>query len=409
MLLSYRILFSVQLLHEYFNKDVFSDCSLIPSDETAEFFNGSSILQKFLSNSLFVMLKDDGSGKPYSPVNTERIFRFYLKNSNPNLFNYSNLDSNLGKGQLLYFSNLANNNPATDLNLSAPIASYDATVFYSVGDFAKDPGGDNIFECIQKGMGNDPLAPNTTFWVPRNTARFVSSTDLAVQSPASFRYSFSSSVKKYTATVKGFKVSGVSLVEYDAFTIEQFFPNPVTEIMINLSVLPFGRYKIALQGTTVTDAMLNDSKTIYYDANTSRQGIIGVIEIFNFLPPANAYSMVDGAGIIKEIKYTIHFANRNAIWKYITETTVADTNHVTNIGTGVVGLTFSHDIDFHVFTSNKPIQLKQIPDNSFVLEFSNSSPPDPVKASFPSPSLIKCEKDIDGSIKNFFTEIHINY
>lgn len=404
MLLSYRILFSIQLLHEYFNRDIFSDCTLIPSDETATFFSGNNLLQKNIENNLIVLLKDD-NGKPYSPIDVNRVFRFYLKNSNADLFNYSNLDDSLGKGNLLYLSNLADNQPANDLNLSAKIADYDSGHFYQVGDFAKDTGSNNIYECIQKGTGNDPLVVNSAFWILRGTKRFVSSADLVMLSPVSFRYTFSSAIKKYTAKVKGFKVSGTSLVEYDALKVEQIFPDEVFDVVIDLSLLPFGKYKIVLQGVTAANADINDIKIIYYDANANRQGIIGIVEIFNFLPAVNAYSMIDAAGNIKETaSYVIHFANRNAIWKYITQTT-----NVTaiEIVPSVPGLSFTQNSK--TFTSNKPIQLKQIPDNSFVLEFSNSSPPDPVKASFPSPSVMKCEKDVDGNIKSFFTEIYINY
>ncbi len=396
MLLSYRILFSIELLHEYFNKDIFSDCSLVPSVETQQYI-GDTLLQRFFTNRLYVLMKED-KGKPYSALDVNRVFRFYLRSNNANLFNYSNIDLRVGKGQFLYFSNLTNNKSGSDLNLSASIPDYSGVTTYQVGDFAKDPASENIFESINQGSGNPLVDMNS--WLLRGTTRFVSSADVIMQSVNVFRNTFASPIKKVQTTVKGFKVSGSTLVEYDVFTTNEAFLNPVTDTAVDLSQLSYGKYKIVMLGTTMADVVLNQEVTIYFDLDAQQHGIIGVIEIFSHLDPANDYSLLDNTGLIKEIKYSIRFANKNAIWKYI-----AQSDNVNDIVTGVAGLSFAKSSK--IFTSNRPIQLKQIPDSSFVLEFSNSSPP--VKASYPSPSVMKCEKNIDGTIKNYFTEIYINY
>lgn len=398
MLLSYRTLFSIELLHEYFNKDVFSDCIIEPSNDTAKYFAGDTLLQRFFNR--FIVLAKDNAGKPYTPIDVNRVYRFYLKCANQNLFNYSNLDQRVGKGQFLYLSNLADNKTGSDLNLSAKIPQYNAATNYQVGDIVKEGVSDNIFEAVQQGSGH--VLGDANFWQPRSTKRFVSAADVIRQSSNSFRYSFASPIKKLKATIKGNKVSGTTLVEYDAFSIEQIYPDAVKDILIDLALLSYGKYKIVFEATTDANATLNQEVFVYFDANAIQQGIIGVIEIFSHLGVTNDYTMLDNTGMIKEVKYSIRFANRSALWKYI-----ANTTNVTDIVTGVAGLSFIKNSK--IFTSNKPIQLKQIPDNSFVLTFSNSSPPDPVKASFPSPAGIKCEKNMDGTIKNFFTEIHINY
>lgn len=404
MLLSYRTLFSIQLLHEYYNKDLFSDCILIPTEETSAYFLGNNLLQKTIQNNLIVLIKED-SGKPFAPIDKKKIFRFYLQHTNADLFNYTNINGDIGKGNIFYLSNLSGNEVAGSLNLSAPVLDYDPSHFYLVGDFAKHITSDDIYECIQKGSGNDPLAANSAFWILRGTKRFVSSADVINQAGVFFRYSFSSPLKKFTASVKGFKLSGTNLIEYDALQIEQIFTEEVSDIFIDLSLIPFGRYKVVLQGITGTNATLDVTKLIYYDSGLNKQGVIGIVEIFNCLSTSDPYSMIDALGNITELaKYVIRFANRNAIWKYITQTT-----NVSAIDAvpAIPGFSFSRNSK--IFTSSKPLQLKQIPDNSFVLEFSNSSPPEPVKASFPSTSVMKCEKDIDGNIKNFYTEIFINY
>src|SRR5437764_856721 len=101
MLLSYRILFSIELLHEYFNKDIFSDCSILQATETKGFF-GSENLQRFFINRLFVLAQDT-SGKPHSPIDPDRVYRFYLKCNKADFFNYTNIDQRVGTGSFLYF------------------------------------------------------------------------------------------------------------------------------------------------------------------------------------------------------------------------------------------------------------------------------------------------------------------
>lgn len=398
MVLSYLTLFSVELLHLYCNKTVLVDCSILPSEETKQYFNGSNLLFRFVDNRLYALITEFEK-KPFVPLEANRIFRFYIKCNNPSFFNYTNIEA--GSSALYYFSNLANNGGA-ELNLSQPIADYAVDKDYLVGDFARESGTENTLENIRKGRAfplNDPSA-----WIPRGTQQFVTGDDLIRSLSGSYRYLFASptTVKEATITIRGFHITGATLTEYDALVIERWFPVPVAEIQADLSTLPFGKYKIVIKATTSTDSLFTDEELIYYDLTAKKLSALGVIEIFNHLPYTDTYSLLNDHGDIKETAYVIRFANRNALWKYITQTT-----NVSNIISGVPGLNFIKD--GNVFTSDKPIEFKQFPDDSFMLEFSGSGPPNPVKASYPSPALLKCEKEMDGTIKNYFSEIHLNY
>src|SRR4051812_22475102 len=118
MTLSYKILFSVQLLHEYFNKEIFTDCTIIPAAETGQGFQGNNLLMRFIKDQLYILIKEEGN-KPDPPLDAANVFRFYLVCTNHDLFNYSNIDPALSKGRLLYLSNLADNKVGSDLNLTA--------------------------------------------------------------------------------------------------------------------------------------------------------------------------------------------------------------------------------------------------------------------------------------------------
>src|SRR5258708_4239428 len=194
MLISYKTLFSIELLHEYFNKDVFSDCTILPTNDTRQYFTGDNLLQRFFTNRFYVLIKDN-NGKPFSPIAPDRVYRFYIHCDNANFFNYTNLDQRIGKGNFLYFSNLVNNKVGTDLNLTAPIAPYNSATTYQIEDFIKDPNParNDIYEAVQQGSGH--ALNDLSFWLPRATQHFVSSADVTRQSSNIFRYSFSSPIK----------------------------------------------------------------------------------------------------------------------------------------------------------------------------------------------------------------------
>jgi hypothetical protein len=393
MILSYLTWFSVELLHEYFNKDTLNVCSIVPAEETKQNFNGSNMLMRFIGNKLYVLVKEENK-KPFSPVDNNRLFRFYIKCNDPAFFNYSNIKT--GRG-IYYLSNLAANEVNTELSLSLPPADYDPLTEYQVGTMVTDTGTHNVFECLQKNTGV-PLNDTDT-WVPRADTQFVADSSLMPlrQTPYRFTFPLATTVKKVTITINGFKVNGTTLTEYEVLKTEQVFPNAVSEVQADITALSYGRYKVSVDAITSADAVFTTEEFIYYDLPAKQMAAIAVIEIFNHLPDTDAYSMVNNLGEIKETNYTIRFANRYALWKYIAQTT--NINAVTGAG----GFTQIGP----VFISNNHLAFKQIPDDT--IELALDTGPPTVKAPFPSPSVLKSEKEADGSIKNFYTEIYLNY
>ena len=393
MLLSYLTWFSVELLHEYFNKDTFNSCSIVPTEDTKSYFSGSNMLVRFIGNKLYVLVKEENK-KPFSSVDRNKVFRFYVKCNDPVFFNYSNVKAGSG---IYYFSNLANNEVNTELPLSLPPADYNGGTEYQVGALVTNGGTHNQFECLQKSTGV-PLN-NTSIWLPRADIQFVADTSLLKLKQAPYRYTFPSAtlIKQATITVKGFKVNGTSLTEYEVLKNEQIFPNPVSEIQVDTTLLSYGRYKISIDAITATDAVFTSEEIIYYDLSAKQMPAFAVIEIFNYLPYTDAYGMLNNLGEIKETNYTIHFANRYALWKYIAQST--NVNNVTGAG--------SFTQAGQVFTSNNRLAFKQIPDDTIELSLDNGPPT--VQAPFPSPCVLKSEKEADGTIKNFYTEVYLNY
>ena len=149
MTISYKTWFSIKVLHEFFNHEIFTDCSIIPASETSKnFFSRTSWLQRFIGDTLYVLIKED-AGKPALGIPADKYFRFYLGCANSFFFNYTDIYPRIGKGYVLYLSNFADNKIGTAPNLSKAIpaySSYAAGFIFYPGDLVTDAG--NVYECI---------------------------------------------------------------------------------------------------------------------------------------------------------------------------------------------------------------------------------------------------------------------
>jgi hypothetical protein len=406
MTINYKTWFSVKLTHEFFNHDLFTDGLFKPAADTVQFFfSGTTWLQRFIDDTLHVLIKTDENGLPSSPIPSDKFFRFYFFFNNPLFFNYTDIDSRLSKGYILYVSNFANNKINTTLNLSAPIllySSYPSNKTFYPGDLVTDTAG-IVYECIFQSTNN--LLTNTNFWLKRTKKQYISSADILRTSTANYKNTFATGINSLNATVRGFQAVGNTLAEYDAFTVQQTFQNPVTNVQFNLSPLQPGRYKIVLSAINASDnSVINVEETIYYDPTIGFNNAAGVVEIFNCISATDDYALQkSGSNVIKETVYTIGFANRTAWWNYISKTTA-----VTSINTTVSGLTFNNSAsNEQLFTSNFALPFLEKFDYTPFTAALGAGPAQIVP--WPSSTVLKCEKDNVGAITKVFTEVYLNY
>ena len=406
MTVSYKTWFSIKLIHEFFNHDLITDCSFEPAADTLQnFFTGTNWLQRFIGDTLYVLIREDGNGLPASPVPEDKFFRFYFFCNNPVFFNYTDIDSRLSKGYILYVSNFANNKIDTTLNLSVTIplfSSYPSNNTFYPGDLVTDATG-IVYECILQSTNNLPT--NSSFWLQRSNKQYISSADILRLSPAGYQNTFAAGISSLNATVKGLKVAGNILVEYTAFTVQQTFKNPVTNVQLDLSMLQPGRYKIVLSAIKASDnSAINIEETIYYDSVAGLNNAVGVVEIFNCIATTGDYTLQEnGSNIINETVYTISFANRTAWWNYISKT-----NAVTGIGATVSGLVFSNSAsNEQLFTSNFALPFVKNFDYTPFTVVQAVGPSQIIP--WPSPTVLKCETDNLGAITKVFTEVYLNY
>ena len=77
MITTYKILFMLELLHDFYKNGQCTDFRIVPSAETALLLRNCKAIHKMIGNKLVVLIKTDTSGKPYLwLVGARRLVRF---------------------------------------------------------------------------------------------------------------------------------------------------------------------------------------------------------------------------------------------------------------------------------------------------------------------------------------------
>lgn len=320
MTTKYKILFMVDLLNEYYTNLQCRDFSVVPSAATQKVLQGHQLLFKTVGNKVVVLTKvrtDAGNeDKPFVPVAPDTSFLFYLHLNQPVFTTITNLDTDkLRQSQRYYVTNFNQNKAGTSLHLSKKIAKYSNTATYNPGDLV-DNGTGTLFECIQRTTGNKKTT-NAAFWFNRGKEQYISAADMLPFIGTSNRFQVSTAATSFAVSAFGFNTLSNQYDRTVLLTKSQYLSDePVKEVLVDLSVLTPGRYKICIN-TDVFDVFVDDT--------VMATNAFGVIEIFNHLP-AGDFSLLDSSGKVKDtvsggtlqwLHYQIRFANRLAFWKYV--------------------------------------------------------------------------------------------
>lgn len=349
----YKILFSIEIQHDYFTDGKCPDVKIIPSFETQLLLTARKLKYRQTNNKLIVIVQVGSDDKPALNMNTFDIFRFYLVSATSSFFNYSNLSYTPGNGKKYYFTNLANNKIAADLFLSKPILPYNSITEYTPGDMAINGSGD-VFDAIKgSDSGNAHGLAETAFWRAKAKLQYATRNDLIPYTARN--YSFSLNAAATNATVHFFKMNPISGA-YDVQVAEDItvnFSNAVSNILVETVNINEGSLAIEANGK---------SEIVYNDSRILQSSAFGVVELFNHLMPGTDYSFFDNTGKVKEVKYVIRFANRAVVWKYIAKTT-----EVTSVQDSDNNFQFGNVAPLQ-FSSDTPIPMLQKPYQTFFLE-----------------------------------------
>ena len=458
---SYAKLFKVELLHEYFSNRQCPDFEIFPSEDTKVLLNRAKISWRNTGNKLITFIEQNEAGEPRFNTTSVKhyrndfgnsVFRFYLRLRNPVFFNYTNIDFDFNSQKKFYFNNLSRNSGSGYLFLSVPLSPFvlqkqytpgdivkdtgngkvyealkrytskrktelsdpllwspkgmssinnnitDLTIgkSYNPGDLVKEPKTENVFEAIKKFTANSQAElSDRSLWAQRGQGQmqYANGNDLIECSSGNYNFTVSNPVTKADISVFAFNYNPAS-PGYDVPIRDNEIKNfnqPGSIVPVNLSSVKQGKYLIKING---------EAKEIYYDPAMNAGNVFGVIEIFNFLPANNEYSLLTEDEKIKEIDYQISFATRSVLWKYIRKDGKAQT--VTDSGSTAYQFTLQGD----GFVSSSPIPLSENALKTLALEFNTT---DFKLSPLPNPSPERFGKCNQNDYDYLCSEIYLNY
>jgi hypothetical protein len=400
MTTSYKILFVVEVLHEYYSTKKCNDFKFIPSAHTVQLLKRYNALCKNVGNKLIVLMKEDGTGKPFIELSANEKFTFYMELMVPRFMTVSSLHFPSLSGKRFYFTNLHQNkvinNPDPDhLYLTSPVSNYQNAVSYKPGAFVKH--NNIVYENSKASSGITP--PNTAHWFARSKNQLAQEQDLLKFITALQSFQLNAPATAVTVSVFTYD-TGTS--DYTKNVLEQthFFEQNVSSITVDMSSLQEGKYKIIINGNT---------SMVYLSNEAVYNGYFGVVDVFTHSFADAAFNLLEADGTMKDKKvgntpvwlnYMIRFANRLAYWKYITR------NKGINAVEGTTDYTFAgnaNPADF--FLSQQPVPLQEQA-HEFKLDLIKKVSTEPPPA--PNPDInasgMLTEKDED-----YYCNIYINY
>ena len=418
MTTAYKILFAIDLQHEYYANGKCTDISIVPSAETALLLKNRQMLYKMVGNKFVVLVKvkDSSAGadadKPFVSWNTDEKFVFFLQLDKPVFTTITNIDFDLFTRRRFYFSNIFETKTGTALHLSAPVDTYSNTTAYKPGDMVKD-GTAAVFECIRSTTGNDT---GTAFWFGRGENSFSTKKDM---------YPFISRLTNFKAktaatvfNIRLFAFNPVSkLYDKEVKIKENVIPVgsiPTKNVQVNMQQLPNSRYVIKINDEDHESGTDADGNPIpfYLSDEVVNSNYFGVVEIFGKPAADPAFSLLDTTGKVKDkldgmgksvwLNYLIQFACKMATWKYI-----ARTGKVISIEDETAAFTFiKTTVDQQdIFESNIPIRLSEKP-VMFDLLLTNAVSSQPPPAPNPDPLITGI---ISRNNTDYYCTIYLNY
>lgn len=424
---SYRILFSIQILHDYYTQiESFDDIEIIPTDKSKSILNGNRILYRFLKNKFTALIEVDGD-KPFVNIDSDTNLRFILRLKNPSFTNISGVKLFDINNRVYYFSNRSDNDSGNTLYLSNRIPGHDPGEDYEVGSLVQS--GPDIYEAI---TDNTTLPPPGSGWRKLLQSRFpgydpnnhsdiykgnivfdASGTknfealkfipggqSVSVNDPAYWK---EIAALQYVTLEDLIDRKFISVMKYDIIDHKEIFPGDVffnvsdSKLYEALKYIERGN-QVHVGNTNYWQESPVTKFVISEDKINSSDNIFGVVDLFFDGSVPVSHRILDGTGNVRETEYVIRFKNRISTWKYISQK-----NTVTSLtdSTGV----FNFIKSSNEFSSDTPVPLLSKPIQKFKLDANTGSGTISVENLKCASSNIKPNE----STRSFLSEIYLNY
>jgi len=394
----YKILFSIEILNDYFSTGKWKEVSFIPLSETRRLIDTNGFQIRQVQNQLLVITQVDKDLIPLKLPDFFNKFSFVLLPQSPNYINFTNLPLSDSRLKCFHFHNLHDNIAGGVNYLSAKINNYLSTTPYKPGDFVKGADGE-IYESIKINNNIQPpdntIADSGEYWVLHGDSQFINNADtifMEANIPYNLKYTgpllnIETSVKRTVHHVSIYDCNfSTGLFNKQVLTSKVTFDTPHNIVQVDMRSLASGMYKVLVE---------NDINYVYMVQSDNYVDVPVFIEIFN-LPETYPQSLVKPDGTLKNVKYTLRFASRRVFWRYKIRTTTID-----NIRDSSGDYTFKSD-GLKYFISEKPIPLCDTSKKTLSANSGNLVITSPLPNPLPDRLLNKRDEI-------FTTEISVNY
>ena len=357
--MKYTTLYTIELLHDYFTNGRAGDILFTPTEACAQTLRNIRAFTKTWQNKLYVIVPTHDGTHPAVPLPPQVLFEFYWQPVDARFLTYTEIS--LANGKRLYCQNAIAAERGGKKYLHPLHSLHNAAQSYSAGSLVSDGSG-HCFEALANLSGGNNLG-NASQWANRGAVAYLSADQLVTCSSGIPVLNVQPSDTAVHVDLFAFNPLTNfpdTLVRSDNFS----HPAPVAAQAIDMRLFPAGLYRAVVNGTA--------DQFIYLDSSGAWQAEMGIISIYHHatLPAANA--LTGPGGELLNPAFVIRLAPPAVIWQYKARTTAVKK---VEDESGLI----QFDAAAPSFTSKLPIRLQQQAYDKMVLEYNNTSPPDPMK------------------------------
>lgn len=385
---AYSILATVTLQHDYYADGRSNDFEIVPSAHTVAALKGAGILTRAIGNVLVLLVKvSEEDGPVYVDLPADLKMTFYLQLANPAFINFTNVPYQAGP--VFYFTNLHNIKVGSTLYLNRRVPSFSNSTAYAIGDMVSS--GANVFEAIKPMAPGSHATGDIAFWHQRAADQYVHGGDLLPLTDG-LLYLHATAAKVFDISILGLNPDTLAYDVPGGAAQRQEFSQDMEDIVVNLQGITPGKYKVVVNG---------QEQFVYVDTEAKYARVFGIIELYNLFEPADDFGLLDVDKKPKSLDHVIRFANRLALWKYITRTTQVTAIEMTSVPNAFVAGPQPKQ-----FLSAVPMPLRQQPLKTLQLKKGDTVLVS--KVANPPPERISTCDDGSGNIY-YCAEMYLNY
>lgn len=347
-LFDYKLLFSVQILHDYYKSGLSTDFILKPTYDTKRLIQKAGLICKFQNTGIEVYANTEKVNDKYKLITElirENKLVFLMELKNPYFSNFTSLPFNPGQKTAYYFSN--------------KVANPDNDKLYIMGETADYVDEKNLVSYVYDSFG----------------------VDIESTKPVAF---------------------GKLKFPHDEMNILQRRQNTEGKLMYSFGLenVPEGKFDFMLERKK------HFENSFYNTGNFKSERFFGIVEIFLSKLPALT-RFYDNDNFITPKNYHIRFKNRSTYWRYI----IANNSEQEMDDPGIIQSNppMIYDLEGNLsFVSKDTLPLSEQPVLGIELRTKKSSAASSIKTNLPNPSidLVQVNRDdLDKVYSNIYVTI----